>query len=73
MTITTQTAKIHRFDAAKTNSSSQKAPFFARFWHKITQEIGTGCCKPGNYDSMSQKQLEERAAEDIAIAKTLGF
>jgi hypothetical protein len=44
-----------------------------RFLARIKEGCGTGFRKPEFYSSMSQKQLEQRAQEDMAIAKTMGF
>jgi hypothetical protein len=73
MNIAAQPAKAHNLDSTKANSSLQNAPFFPRFWNNVTQGIGTGYRKPANYDSMSKKELEEKAAQDMAICKTMGL
>ena len=72
MNTATQPAKIRSFDSAKTNSQRNTISFIG-FFSKMKEQIGTGCRKPAGYDSMSQRQLEERAAEDMAIAKAMGF
>ncbi|HEY2497726.1 MAG TPA: hypothetical protein VGK24_11700 [Candidatus Angelobacter sp.] len=73
MNSATQPSKIRSFDSNGTNRFTKNANSFTRFWNRLTEGVGTGFRKPANYSSMSQSELEHRAAEDMAIAKAMGF
>ncbi|HEY1937259.1 MAG TPA: hypothetical protein VGJ33_04920 [Candidatus Angelobacter sp.] len=73
MNSATQPSKIRSLDSNGTNRLTKNTNFFSRFWNRLTEGLGTGSRKPENYSSMSQSELEQRAAEDMAIAKAMGF
>jgi hypothetical protein len=68
-----QIAKVHELTSVRTQGFAKNSSRLTRFWVRITKGVGTGSCKPEFYSSMSQKQLEQRAQEDMAIAKVMGF
>ena len=73
MNSATHPAKIRNFDSTGRNRFRNNTNYFTRFWNRLAEGIGTGFRKPANYSSMSQSELEQRAAEDMAIAKAMGF
>jgi hypothetical protein len=72
MSTGTQIAKVHGLNR-NTAQGFGKNNRLTRFLAKIKEECGTGSRRPELYSSMSQKQLEQRAQEDMAIAKVMGF
>jgi hypothetical protein len=68
----TQIAKVRSFDSNGTNRT-KNTNFFIRFCNRLAEGVGTGSRRPANCLSMSQSELEQRAAEDMAIAKAMGF
>ena len=73
MNTATHPSKIRSFDSTGRNRFTKNTNSFTRFWNRLAEEVGTGFRKPANYSSMSQSELEQRAAEDMAIAKAMGF
>lgn len=69
----TDIAKIRSIDSLVARNSSQKGNSLARLWAKLRAEIGTGLRKSANYEEMDESQLEQKAREDMAIAKARGF
>jgi hypothetical protein len=72
MNSATQPSKIRSFDSNATDRL-KNTNSFTRFWNRLAEGVGTEFRKPANYSSMSQRELEQRAAEDMAIAKAMGF
>lgn len=73
MKTATQIAKVYERTSVRAHGPAKSSSLLTRFWAKITESVGTGSCKPEFYSSMSQRQLEQRAQEDMAIAKAMGF
>ena len=70
MSTGTQIAKVHGLASQGVGKNGSR---LMRILARIKEECGTGSRKPEFYSSMSQRQLEERAQEDMAIARTMGF
>ena len=73
MKTATQIAKVHEFTSVRTQGFAKSSGRLTGFWARIREGVGTGSRKPEFYSSMSQRQLEERAQEDMAIARAMGF
>ncbi len=73
MKTATQISKVHELTSVRAQGFAKSSSRLTRFWARITESVGTGSRKPEFYSSMSQKQLEERAQEDMAIARAMGF
>ena len=73
MSTGTQIAKVHELTSAGARNSTQSRNFFIRFCSRLIENVGTGRRKPAHYSSMTAAQMEQRAQEDMAIAKTMGF
>ena len=73
MKTATQIAKVHERTSFKVQGFAKSGSRLTRFWARVTEAVGTGSCKPEFYSSMSLRQLEERAQEDMAIARVMGF
>jgi hypothetical protein len=71
MSTGTQIGKVHGLTSAQ--GLGKNSSRLTRFLARVKEECGTGSRRPEFYSSMSQRQLEERAQEDMAIAKTMGF
>ena len=70
MSTGTQIAKIHGLASQGIGKNSSR---LTRFFARIKEGCGTGSRRPEFYSAMTQKQLEQRAQEDMAIARTMGF
>jgi hypothetical protein len=73
MSTGTQIAKVHGLNRDGAQGVRKNGSRLMRFFARIKEECGTGSRRPELYSSMSQKQLEQRAQEDMAIAKVMGF
>jgi hypothetical protein len=73
MSTGTQISKVHGLTSGGAQGVGKNGSRLMRFFARIKEECGTGSRRPELYSSMSQKQLEQRAQEDMAIAKTMGF
>jgi hypothetical protein len=73
MSTGTQITKVHGLTSDRAQSLGKNGSRLMRFLARIQEGCGTGSRRPEFYSSMSQKQLEQRAQEDMAIARTMGF
>ena len=71
MNTATNSAKVRSFDSTKTSTPNTIS--FIGLFSKVKEQIGTGCRMPADYSVMSQSQREEKAAQDMAICKAMGF
>lgn len=71
MSTGTQTIKVQELTSASRLTKNGNP--FTRFCSRLRSELGTGGCKPAHYSSMTLSELEQRAQEDMAIAKVMGF
>lgn len=68
----TEIAKIRSIDSLTTRNTSPRGNLLNRLCAKVRAEIGTGLRKPANYEEMDETQLQQKAEEDLAIARALG-
>ena len=73
MSTGTQIGKVHGLTSSGAQGLGKNGSRLMHFLARIKEACGTGSRKPEFYSSMSQKQLEQKAQEDMAIAKTMGF
>jgi hypothetical protein len=73
MSTGTQIAKVHQLTSTGTIGIAKNGNFFIRLCGRLLENLGTGRRKPAHYSSMTLSQLEQRAQEDMAIAKAMGF
>jgi hypothetical protein len=73
MSTGTQIAKVHELTSTGTSRIARSGNAFTRFCRRLVENVGTGRRKPAHYSSMTLSQLEQRAQEDMAIAKAMGF
>jgi hypothetical protein len=69
----TEIPRVRSIDSFARRNSSPNGRFLSRVWAKLRAEIGSGLRKPPNYDETDEIQLEQKAREDLAIAKARGF
>ena len=73
MSTGTQIAKVHELTSTRTSRFAKRGNSFTRFCSRLAENIGTVGKKPANYSSMTLSELEQRAQEDMAIAKAMGL